>query len=444
MQRRYAIASTEAMGRADPGWDLLLLCLAGFVLTSVGRIHQLFPVLTVLRPAILTAGLAILLLLVDYSRVRRFTGLSLVPNRYLVAFVAWMALSVPGALWSGAAFATLVDFSKTALMFLVIVTAIRNTRDAERLALVYFASAVLFTLVVLIRFDLDQEGRLAKLYFYDANDFATLAVTALPLGLYFAFTGGRVRRVAAWGGIAALAIGFVWSGSRGGFLALMAVIGYVLLRYSSMAARWRVSALVVIGVLSAFSASESYWARMRTMFDPTHDYNLTDEQGRMQIWRRGMAYTLEHPVFGVGAGNFSTAEGTLSPLAQRQERGRGVKWGPPHNSYLQVAAELGVPALLLFAGFVLAVLRSLGAVRALNGPRPRTRDATKLAHALSAAVIGFLVGAFFLTLAYHAMFYVLGALAAGLLKATRRASQEWEPVVLDGARGAVLEQVERG
>ena len=43
----FAAATVTA---PDRGWDLLLVCVAGYIATAVGRIHQLFPALQLLRP----------------------------------------------------------------------------------------------------------------------------------------------------------------------------------------------------------------------------------------------------------------------------------------------------------------------------------------------------------------------------------------------------------
>jgi len=88
----------------------------------------------------------------------------------------------------------------------------------ERLLLVYYGAVVVYTLVVLSRFNLGPDNwRLSGLYYYDANDFATLTVTAMPLGLYFVI---RLRRLAVrllvLAGLAALAVAQIRSGSRGG------------------------------------------------------------------------------------------------------------------------------------------------------------------------------------------------------------------------------------
>ena len=302
----------------------------------------------------------------------------------------------------------------------MIVTAVRSIRDIERLALVYFLGAVIFAVVVLIStpFQLAVEGRMERLYFYDSNDFATYTLTALPLGFYFASKGRLLRRYLAYGGMAVLAAGFVWSGSRGGFLALLAVVAYFLLRYTTVKRTWRWSVVATIGVILMAVASDTYWTRISTVLHPTTDYNLTSDQGRVRIWERGVGYMIEHPVLGVGAGNFPRAEGTISPLVGRLPRGKGLKWGPPHNSYLQVGAELGVPGLLLFLAFLVSVFRALRAPPMGIGPPDRTDPAriehARLAQSLAASLIGFAVGSFFLTLAYHDMLYILAALAVGM------------------------------
>ena len=411
------------------GWDLLVLCLSAFILTSVSRVHQLFPVLAVLRPVTVSGVLAIVLCLLDRAPAGRIGAQRIPATRYLLALVVWLALSVPGALWPGGAFATLVDFIKTALIFLVMVTAVRSVRDVERLTLVYFVGAVIFAIVVLTRtqFQLGVEGRMERLYFYDSNDFATYAVTALPLGLFFALTSRRLLlRLAAWAGIGVLAVGFMWSGSRGGFLALVAVIAYFLLRYTTVRRSWRLSAVVAIGVLALATAGDTYWTRISTVLRPGEDYNSTDEQGRLRIWRRGVGYMVQHPVFGVGAGNFPRAEGTISPLVERQPRSRGLKWGPPHNSYVQVGAELGVPGLLIFAAFLISVFRALSTLPTVAGPSPPGHGPfgpVRLAQSLTASLIGFVVGAFFLTLAYHDMLYTLAGIAVGLRQVSVNAAR---------------------
>src|SRR5262249_21341801 len=120
----------------------------------------------------------------------------------------------------------------------------------------------------------------------------------------------------------------------------------------------RVAALAVVGVVVLAAATDRYWTQMGTILSET-DYNQTEETGRLQIWQRGVGYIAQYPLFGVGADNFQAAEGLLSPMATRQQYGVGVKWSAPHNSFLQICAELGIPGLVFFVGMLVSAFRTL-------------------------------------------------------------------------------------
>ncbi len=405
----------------DRRWDLLLVCLAVYVLTTIGRVHQLFAFLLPLKPALVSGGLTIVLFLLDRSRERRLAPVwAARTTKCVVGLLVLMALSVPGALWPGNSFELLTDaFVKTVTMYVVMVAATRGLRDVQRLSLVYFFGAATYAAVVLTRFQLtDASWRLGNLYYYDANDFATLAVTTMPLGLYLLTTRQSLAlRLAVLPGLAVLGVVFVRSGSRGGFLALLTVTLFFLLRYTAVRARWRVVGTAVLATLLVAVASDRYWEQMHTIVKADEDYNRTSETGRIHIWQRGIGYMLRHPLLGVGAGNFPVAEGTISSLATRQTWGKGVRWSAPHNTYVQVGAELGVPGLLLFMAVLTYTFAALHRIQRSSGTVPGNgQGARPLAQSLTASLIGFTVGAFFLSLAYGEMLYTLAGLAIALHK----------------------------
>src|SRR5207245_7623306 len=125
--------------------------------------------------------------LVQQSGQRRVVLLRSRTTAYLLLLLLWTALSVPAALNRGVAFHFLTDnFVKTCLMCVVLAGSVRSLRDVERLMLVYFAASVVYAAVVLSRFQLGADDwRLGRLYNYDANDFAILVASAMPLGPYF-------------------------------------------------------------------------------------------------------------------------------------------------------------------------------------------------------------------------------------------------------------------
>lgn len=317
-----------------------------------------------------------------------------------------MMLSVPTALVFGNSFDLVFNnVIKTALMTLIVAGSVRGTRDVERLAFAYFLGAVLYSLVIVTTFDVGSGGdwRLGHLYYYDANDFATLVVTAMPLGVYFLHRAGkRAFRLFAAAGLVLLTLGFVWSGSRGGFIALVVVAAFVVCRFSAIPLRWRLTATTLVAAVLMATATDHYWEQMGTITSK-QDYNHTSETGRLQIWSRGIDYMLNNPLLGVGPGNFQSAEGMLSPLADRQQFGIGVRWSAPHNSFVQVGAELGVPGLTLYIAVIASALLALRRRGPLTPP-------------LSGALLGFVVGSFFLSLAYSDMLYTLLAFSIGLRK----------------------------
>jgi O-antigen ligase len=110
----------------------------------------------------------------------------------------------------------------------------------------------------------------------------------------------------------------------------------------------------------------------------------------------------------------------LSPYANRQQWGVGVKWNAPHNSFLQIGAELGIPGLIVFIAMIGSALLALH--RLERSSRRRSVPLAvppQLVQALMASLIGFVVGAFFLSLAYSELLYMLLALAVGAHKVAR-------------------------
>jgi O-antigen ligase len=405
-----------------PGWDLLLGCVAVYIATAVGRVHQLFPILSVIRPALLATVVSIGLYLLVQSGPRRIGRLQSRPTTLLLGLLVWAGLSAPFALNQGVAIRSWIDYTVTVVMALVVAGSVRRVRDVERLIFVYFAATVLYTAIVLSRFQLGSgDWRLGRLYYYDANDLATLIVTAMPLGLYFVLGQRRIAvRVTALISLAVLAVGLIRSGSRGGLVAFLALGVFVLLGFTTIPARARVAGLVVLLTMLSATASDRYWEQMQTLLNPKQDYNLTSDAGRVKIWKRGIGYMAQRPVLGVGMQNFHVAEGTISPLARLQERGVGVRWGAAHNCFVQVAAELGVPGLLLFVGLIgSAVVTLRKTARRARAALPPRRDVARLAQSLTAALVGFSVGSFFLSLAYADMLYMLIALTIGLVKTAR-------------------------
>jgi O-antigen ligase len=399
--------------------DPLLLALIAAMLVAVWRIQSLYPVLARLQVPSLAAVSAYVLFLIDRDRRRSLGGLKHPLVKIAVLTLVLMVLSVPGSVYPGGSFRFIMnDYLKTFVLMMLLAAGMRAFIDVERCVLALVAGAALYATATLMRFEVGPGGRLAVLYYYDANDLALFLVCTMPLCVYFIQQGrkGLYRIV----GAVALLLCFVTlvkTGSRGGFLALLGCGAYMLLRYSAIPLGHRLVALGAGVVLMMFVAGETYWELMGTMLRPTADYNWSGESdvGRMDVWGRAIGYMLDRPFLGVGVAGFARAEGTLSEFAFRHEYGEGFKWSVAYNSFLESGAELGVPGLIVFTAFVVCGFRALGRIAKVRGGHGGvTGRHVAMAQAMSATLVAFCVGGFFLSQEYAAYLYSIMGLTVAL------------------------------
>jgi O-antigen ligase len=222
--------------------------------------------------------------------------------------------------------------------------------------------------------------------------------------------------------VAGLGATIAKTGSRGGFVGLVAFGLALLVMLKTVPVAKRLMFLVVTSIGLAIAAPPGYWEQMKTVLTPTQDYNWTSPTGRKEVFKRGIGYWGRNPVTGIGIDNFARAEGTISDRAIAQALDpslAGIKWSVAHNSFLEVLAEMGLIgffyfSMLVFGGiFALNKLRrSLPAHWIKGTQEERFLFYTSLY--LPVAFAGFAAAGFFVSFAYRDLIYVLGAFAAGL------------------------------
>lgn len=105
---------------------------------------------------------------------------------------------------------------------------------------------------------------------------------------------------------------------------------------------WKfIFAFGIIGILGLFIPQ--IYNRLSQVSDPSQ--NVT----RVNLWKIGLYMIKDHPVLGVGNGNYASL---YNRYAQMHEKLRyfNLKVFPCHNSYLKIQAELGVMGTLSFLG----------------------------------------------------------------------------------------------
>ena len=393
--------------------DALLYMVLLYTWVGIWRIQDLVAILGKIQFPILIELGTLVLFIADQSPVRRLKWIKSPIMTVTWILLVIIILGLPTSLWLGKGIDFLTrDFAPTLILLLVVATTPREAAELEWLAFAHLVGGFIYAAYIFKFCPLGADGRLGNLVYYDANDFGLLMACTIPFAVYFLRpTVPTGRRLFALAAIGLFALMIIKSGSRGGFLGLIAVMIYILLFYQAVPSRLRLGAVAAGGAVFLLCAPASYWTMMGTILHPDKDYNMTEETGRKQIWKRGMYYMETHPIVGVGIRAFPQAEGTLSPLAkQYAEMGRGIKWSVAHNSFVEVGAECGVISLALFIFRFGAAFYTLGRVRMRKRRKgnPYVTPADQAyAQMLIASFIGFMVSGFFVSAEYFAYLYTL-------------------------------------
>lgn len=427
--RHPVVASAPA--NAEPRPDRLMRAVALMLFTYVWRIQDAFPILGKLQLALLALFAAVIMFAGVRHPARAVNSIrNQTTSKLIVAFVIIMLIGVPFSLWRGhSAEFFLKSYMPNVVFYVLVASTVRTIRDVEWYALMNLYGALAFATVVAIFFHVGGDGRLGGLIYYDANDFALVMVCTIPFAFYFLGKGQRgSRRIAALIALGMFLTAMVKSGSRGGFIGLIAVMLYILLFYKAIPSRTRLL-ITIAGVVLFFGfASDKYWTMMGTILHPTTDYNYTSNEGRVEVWKRGTTYMLRNPVVGVGVAAYPMAEGGSDLALSLQAQGAGFKWSVAHNSFLETGAELGFPGLVVFVAMLVVTGVALSKIsrRGRWAPWVSMREIS-LAQMLMASIVGFAVSGIFVSAEYFAYLYFLLALSVGLIKLVRMRAMAFPP-----------------
>lgn len=395
-------------------WRSAWLGAASLLCIIAVRITELWPALAVVRPVVVAALVLGIVYLFTTSNQALRSAAGERQVRLMASYGVWAFLTAPFALYKTLALRESYSIFPVGLVLMLAILLCAPTRKNLDRILVGFVAAVTFLgLALLTRGTSYVSARLTTGAFYDPNDLAALLAMALPMAGGLAIRADGRHRI--FGGVAsaALVIVLVQTASRGGLLAL-AVGTIVLLAALSLS---RTLVVLVIVALSGGILWEKgppvFRERAATLLSLEQDYNVTEQTGRFQIWRRGIDYVLERPVTGVGMNNFRIAEGAY--LARNSMPGR---WSTAHNAYVQAFAELG-----LVGGCLLLTMLRLGVRQASSLWRPqswRHRNGASLHRPeLLGALLAFCTSAMFLSHAYSYLLFAILALIAFAARVAR-------------------------
>ncbi len=251
----------------------------------------------------------------------------------------------------------------------------------------------------------------------DNNDFALAMVMNLPFLIYISndvadMRNGRAIKWGMWGMAACTFLTIGATGSRGAFLATACTVGWMVMK-----TRYKLPALfaaVLLAIIGWFAAPTEYQERISSMF--VSDTRKLDQsaKGRLVSWAVALNMIKANPGLGIGFNNMvheyhKYTDGVDIPLGYDATMARVA-----HNSYLQIWAESGTFAYLIFMYILLSTILFMWR----NGRRYNKDDdsgwAVHYCRALESSLIAFVVGATFLNRAHFDLVYQLVAVAAAI------------------------------
>lgn len=335
----------------------------------------------------------------------------------LIALVTWTGIS---ALWAENPAASLdaaFRYLPNAFLFLIVFAGIK-TRDQLMAVLgALVVGAVLSALYGMAAGGAANDpGRLSGAG-GDANDTAAVLVAGaiIAAGLAAALRDKPILRTAAAAAVPLCAFAVFLTLSRGGLIAF----GASLITAVVMAGRHR-------GKVLALAASAALVAVMYfTVFAPAAAQERVSGAnggtGRVDIWTVGWRMVQDHPLRGIGAGNFPIASVhyLLEPGVLKRDDFIVDTPKVAHNTYLDVLAEIGLVGLALFASVILFSL-ACGVRASREAAKTGDWQLEILARAMVVALIGLLAADFFVSRQYSKQLWLLFALCPVLLELARR------------------------
>lgn len=229
----------------------------------------------------------------------------------------------------------------------------------------------------------------------DPNYYATGAVVCLPFGLALLDLEIRnLHRFVILGCSVVTVIALVLTGSRGGLLAMGA---FMVFAFCSGRRHKRIIPLALLLSLLMMVVPLSPIARL--LFPDRSDTESVDF--RKELLVAGIEMVKQHPLIGVGLGNFKfESKGFL-------KRDFALV---AHNTYLEVAAELGLPALAVFFALLRESWRTLRKIQRRSEPslQPHLKS---VCFSLEGSLVAFLVAALFISGEYQRYLWLVVALS---------------------------------
>ena len=381
-----------------------------YVFIEYVRPQSVYPSLNFLPWGKLSLGLTTL----AFVSERRRSSLTAPANPWLASFTLIILLGCFTAYIPDVAFDSVSLYLTWVLVYILIVGII----DTEERFLIFMLAFLLFSTKMSqhgvrtwasIGFGFQSWGATGGPgWFQNSGEFGIQMDVFFPLSAYFLLAlhehWGLVKTaIFAFLPLSAIA-SMIASSSRGALLGGAAVALWMVAK-----SRYRVRAFVGLLVIAAGVATvipDKQVAR----FKASGSDNTSAL--RLKYWKDGIAITNKMPLTGLGFNNWL-------PYYRRYYNRRGEV---QHNIFVQAGSELGYPGLLVFVALIGATWVTNHRTRKMvTRARLPGRFIPLMAHGLDAALVGYLVSGFFVTVLFYPYFWFNLAMTSALYRVAHRA-----------------------
>ncbi len=380
----------------------------------------LFTAILYLRPAefypsALTASIALLLgiatlgffIPTQLSLEGTLTARPREVNLVLLFFLTGL-LSIPLAINRQEAWAEFSGtFIRCIVIFVVMINVVRTEARLKGLIFLSMAAGIWLSIEAINEYRLGlmtvegyrAAGRGTGI-FGNTNDMALHLVTILPISVALMLGSKAAVRKLIYGVSAALMIAaIVLSYSRGAFIGMLVVVLFIAWKLGRQRRLEIIFAVLGFAGVIVLLAPDKYGSRLLSIFIPSLDAEGSADSRRGELFR-SIYVALRHPLLGIGMGNY-----------QPEMSYKGLV---THNSYTQVAAEMGMTALAYYVMFMVTPLKKLGRIARETFETRRDSRFYYLTLGIQASLIAYLISSFFLSVAYVWYVYYLVAYAVCL------------------------------
>jgi O-antigen ligase len=340
------------------------------------------------------------------------------PAVYWCLFAVWLFVGVPFSTWRGGSFGGLNAYIRTDFPMLFVIAGLtitwRECRSMMR-AIAWGAVVIMLAARIFESNSAEFGDRLALNFgtISNSNDYACHLLLVLPFLIWVGLAAkSKAIQLAAWGGVGYGVLLVLKTASRGALVALVAGALYWLLRGSM---RQRIALLaagpIAVVALVAFVPRSSL---IRIVSFSAADAGASQEalessEMRRYLLEKSILYSVQHPLFGVGLGQFSTFEGE-----NNQVLGAHGYWHEAHNTYTQVSSECGMPALAMYIAGILSTFFLVNRVYRRARGRPECQDIQTMAFCIMLAMTMYCTAITFVNFAYFFYLPAISSLAIAI------------------------------